>query len=129
MSLKEDLALSRAVSEGEANACKCFVDDYTDLVLSKVWNLMKTHCNYPARERVCSLVILQKKRRGAVDPDVTDQCDECIDSYIWFFDYLKKKVGSYKGSNNCSLRTFIWSIINSHSTYIDWLRWKYGRAY
>ena len=126
--LKNDIALATAVSSGNSKSCKIFVNEYTDLVLSKVWNLVKTHCKYPTREQICSLIILQKQRKGS-DYFVEDQCDDCMDSYIWFFDFLKKKVKSYKGINNCTLKTFIWSVINSNSTYIEWLRWKYGRAY
>lgn len=126
--MKEDLSLANAVSSGDDKACEIFVDEYTDLVLSKVWDLMKTHCNYPAKEKICSLIILQRQRKGLTYP-IDDQCDECMDSYIWFFDFLKKKIKAYKGTNNCTLKTFIWSVINSPSTYIEWLRWKYGRAY
>lgn len=128
MGVKEDIILANSVSAGDSKACELFIDNYTDLVLSTVWNLSKTHCNYPARERVCSLVILQKQRKGSIY-FTEDQCDECMDSYIWFFDFLKKKIKSYEGRNNCTLKTFVWSVVNSHSTYIEWLRWKYGRAY
>jgi hypothetical protein len=126
--IKDDISFARAVSSGDSKSCKLFVNEYTDLVLSKVWNLSKTHCHHPAREQVCTLIILQKQKRGG-GYFVEDQCDECMDSYIWFFDFLKKKIKSYKGTNNCSLKTFVWSVINSNSTYIEWLRWKYGRAY
>ncbi|MBI5665987.1 MAG: hypothetical protein HZC49_13015 [Nitrospirae bacterium] len=126
--VKEDIALAGAVSSGVGKSCEFFIDEYTDLVLSRVWNLSKTHCGHLDRERVCSLVILQKQRKGA-DYFVDDQCDDCLDSYIWFFDFLKKKVKAYKGTNNCTLKTFVWSVINSNSTYLEWLRWKYGRAF
>jgi len=126
--VKDDIALANAVSTGISHSCEFFVDEYTDLVLSRVWNLAKTHCGHPARERMCSLVILQKQRKGS-DYFVEDQCDDCLDSYIWFFDFLKKKVKSYKGTNNCRLKTYVWSLVNSNSTYIEWLRWKYGRAF
>ncbi len=126
--MKEDISLAESVSSGDSNACEIFVNDYTDLVLSKVYNLVKTHCNYPARKKVCSLIILQKQRKGS-SYYIEDQCDDCLDSYIWFFDFLKKKIKSYKGTNNCSLKTFVWSVINSQYTYKEWLRWRYGRAY
>ncbi|HUU41620.1 MAG TPA: hypothetical protein VMW42_11820 [Desulfatiglandales bacterium] len=129
MRAKQDIFFAKLVSIGDDGACKIFVNDYTDLVLSKVWKLMKTHCHYPARKKVCSLIILQKQRKGTKQPLPFDQCDECLDSYIWFFDFLKKKVKSYQGINNCSLKTYVWSITNSHSTYIEWLRWRYGRIY
>jgi len=124
----EDLKFAGSVCSREAYACEKFVDEYTDLVLSKVLTLMKTHCTYPARERLCSLIILRKQRRGAQYFPV-EQCDECMDSYVWFFEFLKNKIKAYRGTNNCSLKTFVWSIINAQSTYIEWLRWKYGRAY
>ncbi|MBI4682979.1 MAG: hypothetical protein HY757_07755 [Nitrospirae bacterium] len=126
--VNDNIALANAVSAGNADSCEFFVNEYTDLVLSKVWNLAKTHCKNPAREKVCSLVILQKQRKGTVYY-AEDQCDDCMDSYVWFFDFLKKKVKSYKGTNNCTLNTYVWSLVNSDSTYIEWLRWKYGRAY
>lgn len=127
--VKDDLSLARSVSSGEKSACEVFVNAYTDLVLSRVWNLMKTHCGHSAREKICSLIILQKQRKGSLTHYGEDQCDECLDSYIWFFDFLKNKARAYKGANDCSLKTFVWSVINSDSTYKDWLRWKYGRAY
>lgn len=123
-----DLAFTSNVCSGEPNACEKFLDEYSDLVLSKVSALMKTHCTYPARERLCSLIVLNKRLKGSQYYPV-EQCDECMDSYVWFFEFLKHKVKAYKGTNNCSLKTFVWSIINAQSTYIEWLRWKYGRAY
>ncbi len=127
MGVEKDIIFANSVRAGDSKACELFVDNYTDLVLSTVWKLSKTHCNYPARERVCSLIILQKQRKGsAYFPE--DQCGECMDSYIWFFDFLKNKVKLFKGKNNCSLKTFVWSILHSDYTYKDWLRWKYGRG-
>ncbi|MGD0282133.1 MAG: hypothetical protein ABSB95_07205 [Dissulfurispiraceae bacterium] len=126
--IDEELTFAGSVCSGEADACEKFMDEYTGLVLSKVSALMKTHCSYPARERACSLIVLNKQRRG-VRYFPVEQCDECMDSYVWFFEFLKNKIKAYKGTNDCSLKTFVWSIINSRSTYIEWLRWKYGRAY
>lgn len=126
--VNDDLQMAGHVSSGDGKACEQFVEEFTDLVLSKVWNLMKTHCNTPAREKLCSLIVLQKRRKGKMYlPE--DQCDECMDSYIWFFDFLKNKIKAYQGKNDCSLKTFVWSVVNSENTYKEWLRWKYGRAY
>ncbi len=124
----EDRTFAGRVSSRDAEACEKFVAEYTDLVLSKVSALMKTHCAYSARERLCSLIVLRKQRMGEKCFPL-DQCDECMESYVWFFEFLKKKIKAYKGTNNCSLKTFVWSVINARSTYIEWLRWKYGRAY
>jgi hypothetical protein len=128
--VENDLLFAEAVFSGDAEACERFVNDYTDIVLSRVWFLRKTHCHYPARERTCSLLILLKRKRGT--PHLADlpgdHCDECLDSYLWFFDFLKKKLKAYKGAAGCSLRTFVVSVLNSPYTYKDWLRWLYGRA-
>lgn len=126
----EDIEFARRVLSGDAPACREFVERYTDWVLYKILELMKSHCNYTARECVCTLLVLQKKRKG--DPSFQPsglQCDECMDSYVWMFDYLKKRLGAYRGTRNCSLDTYVWSILNSRTTYIDWLRWRYGRAF
>lgn len=128
MGVKEDIILANSVSAGDSKACKHFVNEYTDLVLLKVWELSKTHCRHPARDIICSIKIIRKQIKGATYY-IEDQCDECMDSYIWFFDFLKRKIKSFEGRNNCSLKTFVWSVVNSDFTEKDWLRWKYGRAY
>lgn len=118
------------VLSGDREACGQFVEDYTDLVMYKILELMKAHCKYSAREYLCCLHFLQSQKKGRnMSTEGRVQCDECMDYYIWFFEYLKGKLKSYKGINNCTLKTYIWSIVNSHSTYVDWLRWKYGRAF
>lgn len=129
MTIKDESAFARSVASGEAKACKSFVNEYSPLILSRIRTLMRTHCSYPAREAVCSLSVMRREERGVKLPLDIEQCDECMDSYLWFFDFLKKKVKAYKGTNNCTLNTFVWSLINSHTTYIEWLRWRYGRAY
>ena len=128
--INKDMEIVQDVLSGNKEACEQFVEKYTDWVLYKVWNLMKSHCKYPATEYVCCLLLLEKQRKGKQSlKDDRIHCDECIDSYIWIFEYLKKKIKAYKGINNCRLNTYVWSIINSHTTYIDWLRWKYGRVF
>lgn len=128
--VKEDMEFARRVLSGDEKACKKFVDNYTDWVLYKIWLMMKSHCPYSASEYACSLLTVWRQRKGnAMPAEGLTQCDECMDSYIWLMEYLKKRLESYKGKNNCGLRTYMWSIINSSYMYNDWLRWKYGRAY
>jgi len=43
MGVGEDISFASAVSAGDGNACEVFVSEYTDLVLSKVRALMRTH--------------------------------------------------------------------------------------
>lgn len=117
------------VAAGEREACREFVDTYTDLVLHRILYLMKGHCCNPAWERACSLREVLDQRRGAGVNAPPGQCDECMDSYIWFFEFLRRKAKAYRGTNNCSLKTFVWSVLNSQTTYVEWLRWRYGRAY
>jgi len=129
-SLKDDLKFAKNVLTGDEEVCRRFVEEYTDWVLFRVRELMKNHCSYPANQYLCTLLDLTKRRKGgAYYSDGRIRCDECMDSYIWMFEYLKKRLGSYKAKNNCSLKTYVFSIINSHSTYVDWLRWKYGRVF
>jgi len=128
--IKDDLEFAEKVLTGDESACRRFVEEYTDWVLYRVRDLMKTHCSYPANQYICTLLDLRKLRKGAAHAsDDRIRCDECMDSYIWMFDYLKKRLSSYKGKNNCSLKTYVFSIINSHRIYVDWLRWKYGRVF
>lgn len=118
------------ILSGDENACSQFVEEHTDWVLYKIWELMKTHCQYSAFNRICCLRILMTERKGKEGvKDSGVQCDECMDSYLWCFDYLKTRLKSYKGINNCSLKTYVWSVINSRTMYVDWLRWKYGRGF
>ena len=117
------------VAAGEGEACREFVDVFSDYVLLRVLDLMKGHCRHSAWERTCSLRVVLDLRRNVGKQVLAGQCDECMDSYIWFFDFLKRKAKAYRGINNCTLKTFILSVLNSHTTYIEWLRWRYGRAY
>lgn len=117
------------VAVGDRDACREFVDTYSDLVLLRILDLMKGHCCRPSWERACSLRVVLDQRRGVGTTAPPGQCDECMDSYIWFFESLKRKAQAYRGTNNCSLKTFVWSVLHSHTTYVGWLRWRYGRAY
>lgn len=118
------------VLSGDKRALKKFVKAHTDAVLYRVWTLMKSHCNQPSRDRLCTILMLRRKLTGSVRPSSDDLlCDECMDSYIWLFEYIKKRLKSYKAINDCSLTTYVRSIIDSRTTYVDWLRWKYGRAF
>lgn len=118
------------ILSGDENVCTRFVEEHTDWVLYKIYDLMKTHCQYSAFKRICCLRILMTERKGnGTSKDAGEQCDECMDSYLWCFDYLKSRLKSYKGINNCSLKTYVWSVINSRTMYVDWLRWKYGRGF
>lgn len=117
------------VAAGDGEACREFVDAYSDLVLLRILDLRKGHCSRPAWARACSLRVVLDQRRGAGANPPPGQCDECMDSYIWFFELLRRKARAYRGTNNCSLKTFVVSVLNSQTTYVEWLRWRYGRAY
>lgn len=122
-------AFAARVAAGEGEARREFVDNFSDVVLLRVLDLMKGYCRQPAWQRPCSLRTALDQRRGFVSQPPPGQCDECMDSYIWFIEFLLRKAGAYRGTNNCSLKTFVWSILNSKTTYVEWLRWRYGRAY
>ena len=124
MGINEDRAFAKAVYEGESNACTRFIEKYTKNVLWRVLELMEgDYCKEPAKAVICSLLIIKRQREGSTYfPE--DQCDICMDSYLWFFEYLKNKVKFYEGRNNCSLSTFVHSIVSSEYIKIDWIRWK-----
>lgn len=127
--MNKDLEFVKEVLKGDEKACKQFTEDFSDWVLYKVWDLAKSYCNYSPMDYVCCLNLLHQERKGGYSFSGDEvHCDDCMDSYIWFFDYLKQRLNAYKGINNCSLRTYVWSILNSPTTRIDWIRWKYGRA-
>lgn len=117
------------VAAGDREACREFVDAYSDLVLLRILDLRKGHCSRPAWLHACSLRAVLDQRRGTAANPPPGQCDECMDSYVWFFEFLKRKAKAYRGTNHCSLKTFVVSVLNSRTTFVEWLRWRYGRAY
>ena len=128
--MSEGLLIAKAVASGDKAVCKKFVHDYSPLVLSRVRQLMRGHCHHSPADHLCCLLVLQRQLQGAVPAGSLDgQCDDCMDSYLWFFDFLKGRVKSFQGKNNCSLKTFVWALLQSRTTYLDWLRWRYGRAF
>lgn len=114
-----DKAFVQKVLDGDQASCREFVAIYTDQVLFKVRELVR--CNYSARN--CALNTGGWWRSFSSKPS----CDECMDDYIWLMEYLKGKLKSYKGVDNCSLKTYLFSVVNSSWTKADWLRWKKGR--
>lgn len=118
-SQETDKAFVQKVLSGDQASCREFVAVYTDQVLFKVRGLVR--CNYSVRN--CALNTGRWWKSFSGKPS----CDECMDDYIWFIEYLKGKLKSYKGIDNCSLKTYLFSVISSSWVKADWLRWKYGR--
>jgi len=120
--------VARMISDDD-DAWEIFVERYTDWVLYKSKEWCIEHCQYSSGTYSCGLLSLKLQRKGKNIYSDQPECDEGLDTYIWIFERLKNKVKKYSGKNNCLLSTFVWTILNSRELHIDWLRWKYGRAF
>jgi len=127
--LAEDLDLVAGIRNDDDNAWELFVDNFTDWVLYKAKQWCKSHCRHMAGEQYCTLTSLSLQRKGRPFPTDLNECDEGLDTYIWLFEQLQRRIKKYSGKNNCLLSTFVWTILNSKEFHIDWLRWKYGRIF
>lgn len=127
--LDSDIDLALKISEGAMDAWEEFVERYTDWVLYKSKEWCTENCRYSAGTYFCGLTSLSLQRDGKTVRSDLPECDEGLDTYIWIFERLQGKIRKYTGKNECLLSTFVWTILNSRELYIDWLRWKYGRAF
>jgi len=127
--LTGDLDLVEKISVGAPEAWGEFVERYTDWVLYKSREWCVDHCEHSAGQYLCGLISLSYQREGKNITSDLPECDDGLDTYIWIFEQLKRRIKKYSGKNECLLSTFVWTILNSREFYIDWLRWKYGRAF
>lgn len=127
--LERDAQLVRAITDGDDDAWAEFVEQFTDWVLYKSKEWCVKHCSYHSGSYFCGLFSLQLQRDGKKSSSDLPECDEGLDTYIWMFEQLKRRTKKYSGKNDCLLSTFVWTILNSREFYIDWLRWRYGRAF
>jgi hypothetical protein len=128
--LEQDARLVAAIDDGDEDAWALFVERFTGWSLYKSREWCFKHCSYSAADYFCGLQSLQLQREGKT-PYGGDryECDEGLDTYIWIFEQLKRRVRKYSGKNQCLLSTYVWTLLNSREMYIDWLRWRYGRAF
>lgn len=124
-----DLELVLKISANDDKGWELFVEKFTDWVLYKSKEWCASHCRYSAGQYFCGLTSLSLQREGREIHTELPECDDGLDTYIWIFDQLRRRVKKYTGKNNCLLSTFVWTILNSRELYIDWLRWKYGRVF
>ena len=127
--LERDIELVSMIAQGDQKAWEIFVESFTNWVLYKAKEWCVGHCPYSAGEYFCGLTSLSLQRQGQAPRSAAPECDEGLDTYIWIFEQLKRRVGKYTGKNDCLLSTFVWTILNSKELHIDWLRWKYGRVF
>ncbi|MBF0170540.1 MAG: hypothetical protein HQK87_05560, partial [Nitrospinae bacterium] len=106
-----------------------FVELFTDWVLYKAREWCVGHCPHHAGSYRCGLVSLRILREGGTVGGGMPECDDGLDTYVWLFEQLKRRVKKYAGKNGCLLSTYVWTILNSRELYIDWLRNRYGRAF
>jgi hypothetical protein len=124
-----DKQIVSAIVSGDQEAWRGFVDAHTDWVLYKSREWCMGHCGYPASERLCGLLSLSLRRGGKTPASTLPECDDGLDTYIWIFEQLRNRIKKYTGKNGCLLSTYVWTILNSREFHIDWLRWKFGRAF
>ncbi len=127
--VEADRKLVFQISSNNGKAWESFVERFTDWVLYKSKEWCMGHCQYSAGQYFCGLTHLSMQRKGKTMASTLPECDEGMDTYIWLFEQLKRRVQKYSGKNKCLLSTFVWTILNSRELYIDWLRWKYGRVF
>jgi len=125
----QDLDLISRISCNDEKAWELFVERFTNWTLYKSREWCISHCKYPAGQYFCGLTSLSLQRDGRSPGSGLPECDEGLDTYIWIFDQLRRRIKKYTGKNDCLLSTFVWTILNSRELYIDWLRWKYGRIF
>jgi hypothetical protein len=127
--LARDREMVSAIVNGDQEAWRKFVDNHTDWVLYKSREWCVNHCEHSSGERLCGLLSLSLRREGKTPASTLPECDEGLDTYIWIFEQIRNRIKKYSGKNGCLLSTYIWTILNSREFHIDWLRWKYGRAF
>jgi len=127
--LARDGELVSLIIQGDDKAWEIFVESFTNWVLFKAKEWCVGHCPYSAGEYFCGLTSLSLQRQGQTPRSNAQECDEGLDTYIWIFEQLRRRVKKYTGKNDCLLSTFVWTILNSKELHIDWLRWKYGRVF
>ncbi|MBI5816101.1 MAG: hypothetical protein HZB29_10900 [Nitrospinae bacterium] len=125
----KDIEFVARITAGDEEAWAKFVDQHTDWALFKAKEWCVQHCPHCAGSYLCGLMSLSLQREGKTPNFSRAECDDGMDTYIWLFEQLKRKIVKYSGKNDCLLSTFVWTILNSRELYIDWLRWKYGRAF
>jgi len=127
--LARDSELVALITQGDQKAWEMFVENFTNWALYKAREWCVGHCPYSAGEYFCGLTSLSLQRQGRQIRSDAMECDEGLDTYIWIFEQLKRRVARYTGKNDCLLSTYVWTILNSKELHIDWLRWKYGRVF
>jgi hypothetical protein len=126
---KASLELVAKIALDDDVAWEGFVEKYTDWVLYKAKKWCVAHCPYSEGQCFCGLTHISMQRKGKTIKTDLPECDEGLDTYIWVFEQLRRRIKTYSGKNECLLSTFVWTILNSHELYVDWLRWKYGRVF
>ena len=123
------LELVSKISGGDEDAWSAFVEQFTGWVLYKSREWCVKHCQCASGSYFCGLTSLSLQIDGRRVKTDLPECDEGLDTYIWLFGQLRRRIRKYTGKNDCLLSTFVWTILNSREIYIDWLRWKYGRIF
>lgn len=124
---KDDLAFVQRILKGDGQAWNTFVDEYSDRVWRRSWQLCYEACPYKRNGRVfCVFHALSRSGVQSVNDDRRG-CDEGLEIYAFIFDYFYNrsqhtgKLKNYDGRS--SLETFVGAVLHGHLR-TDWIRHK-----
>ncbi len=125
--IKKDVEKALKIVEGDLESRRAFFDEFSDLVLFRMRKIGGAYCSYKYSNPPCCFQILADEWQGRSSGQSNPQCDKASEAYLWAFNYLLKRLKSYKGLNNATLNTYVHAILFSHNMKVDWLREQHSR--
>lgn len=125
--IKKDIEKASRIVEGDLESRRAFFDEFSDLVLFRMRKIAGAYCSYKYSNPPCCFQILADEWQGRSSGQSNPQCDKASEAYLWAFNYLLKRLKSYKGLNNATLNTYVHAILFSHNMKVDWLREQHSR--
>ena len=113
----EDTKYAQKVCEGEKTSRQKFILKFSDHAM---WVAKKWHRNIESNEEY----YIYKTISGST----IQLTDEITNTWTWLLKKIVESSCNFKGKNNAKLDTFIFSILNGHFTFNDWLKNKYGNT-
>lgn len=122
-----DVNWVRQIIAGNSAAWNRFVEQYSDRIWRRSWQLCHEACPYKRSGNVfCVFHALSKSTVQSVNDD-RPGCDEGLEIYAFIFDYFynhKKNTGKLKNYDGRSaLDTFVGAVLHGHLR-TDWIRHK-----
>lgn len=124
---RDDLAFVKRILKGDPQAWNAFVDEYSDRVWRRAWQLCYEACPYKRNGGVfCVFHALSRETVQGVN-DNRRGCDEGLEIYAFIFEYFynrKQHTGKLKNyDGRSSLETFVGAVLHGHLR-TDWIRHK-----